>query len=259
MTEYRKYMFDDFIVEKQQEEVSPDEVVDEQISEEISTEEELKEENISESEEQEFEEREEETKEKETLEEEEVSPSYSQDELDAAVRQASEEAYRKGAEEVKQSLEIEQVKLLEEIERQLKNIFDQIESKAAEREAGALKVAMSAVEKIFPTLEKEQAEAEIKKFLNDNFVQFASQEMLSFSFHPDSISLIAESLGKLAEKNDFEGKIAVHKDETLGVSDCRVEWKSGGVERKVSAALEKIEDLTNNNEKERENGEQFES
>ena len=250
MTEYRKYMFDDFVVEKPQEEVSQGEIADEQTEEEnFVAEEEIIPEDTTEPEETGLEKNNEETEPEEPVEiEEEKAPSYSQDELDTAVKQASEEAYQKGVAEAKQSIETEQVKLLKKIENQLKIIFNQIEEKTAEREAGALTVALGAVEKIFPTLEKKQAEAEIRKFLDENFAQFASQEMLSFSFHPDSISLIAGSLGKLAEKNDFEGKIAVHKDETLGVSDCRVEWKSGGVERKASTVLEKIKSLTNDNE-----------
>ena len=113
---------------------------------------------------------------------------------------------------------------------------------------------------VFPHEDREERaqaieKAEIKSFLSDNFANFAAQDTLSFAFHPDAVALVANSLGRLAEQNDFEGKISVHKDVSLGLSDCRVEWKSGGVERKVSSTIDKVKSLINFGKKERENGE----
>ena len=95
---------------------------------------------------------------------------------------------------------------------------------------------------------------EVKNFLAENFANFSSQETLSFSFNPEIIPQVADSIGRLAEQNDFEGKISVHKDISLGLSDCRVEWKSGGVERKTSSFINKIKNIVNTNKQERENG-----
>ena len=57
------------------------------------------------------------------------------------------------------------------------------------------------------------------------------------------VAEIAPLLSKLANKNDYEGKISVHKDADMGLSDCRVEWKNGGVERNSSKIINKIMDL----------------
>jgi flagellar assembly protein FliH len=126
-------------------------------------------------------------------------------------------------------------------------IYAEIEQKKSEMESSSLKFALGVIRKVLPSLERENAESEVKAFLAENFANFATQESLSFSFNPETISLVAESIGRLAEQNDFEGKIAVHKDASLGVSDCRVEWKSGGVERNTEKTLDKIEDLIENN------------
>ena len=184
-----------------------------------------------------------------------VEPSFSQDELNAAVKLAEETAYEKGFHAAADDEARRQNILLEDIKNQLMTIFAGLEQKTADIESSSLKFAVELVRKILPTLEKERAEAEVKNFLNENFANFATQEILSFAFNPETISLIAGSIGRLAEQNDFEGKIAVHKDAALGPSDCRVEWKSGGVERNTTRTLDKVESLIDNNAQERENGE----
>lgn len=176
-----------------------------------------------------------------------IEPSYSEEELKEAVRQAEEAAYSKGFQAASDDISEKHNLLLGDIKNQLMTIYAEIENKKSEIETSSLKFALGVIRKVLPTLEHERAEAEVKSFLADNFANFAAQESLSFSFNPETVSLVAESIGRLAEQNDFEGKIAVHKDASLGVSDCRVEWKSGGVERSMTKTLEKIEHLIENN------------
>ena len=252
-------MFDDFVVKEAQEEDVSWAEIDNETTEEDSAidgkkEDQSQEEEVSEVIAEDFKEIEENENQKEEDKSDTEQKAYSQEELDTAVKQASEESYNRGIEDSKKHLNNRIIQLLEEIGNKLTLIFDESKKEDLRKEKNTLDMALSVVRKLFPTLEKEKAEEEIKNFLQKTFNNFSSQGMLSFAFHPDSISLVAESLEKLARQYDFEGKISVHKDSTLGISDCRVEWKNGGVERKASAILEKIENLTDNNEQERENG-----
>ena len=275
MVNYQKYMFDDFVVlNNDKKDVCPDneplqEIVTEEILEINNVEaEETKEENYEEIIEPEvlveenipsFEEEVlpvsqsynyiEETKPEENI------VTYTEEELKEALSQAEEVAYNKGLAEAKSSLEETQNILLEDIKNQLTTIYASLEEKKSDLEVSALNFAVSLVEKLMPTMEKSRAESEVKNFLAENFANFSSQETLSFSFNPDMLSHVSDSIRRLAEQNDFEGKISVHKDISLGLSDCRVEWKSGGVERKVSSTIDKVKSLINFGKKERENGE----
>ena len=181
-----------------------------------------------------------------------VEPSYSKEDLDLAIKEAEERGYQKGLEAARQDVLTQQNVLLDEVRNQLMTIFADIDNKASQVELEALKFAVKALRKVLPTLEKERAEAEIKQFLSDNFANFSAQDTLSFAFNPDSIALVASSIGRLAEQNDFEGKISVHKDTSLGMADCRVEWKSGGVEHRTKDIMDKIENLIDDKQ-EREN------
>lgn len=264
MVQYQKYMFDNFVIEKNTEDKNalealpetlpePEEVVEQEAPVETSEEpvvEEIAEviEVVPEPEPEPEEEPEPEP------EPQIIETGYSEEELAEAVKKAETEAYERGYNAAVDENAKRQNILLEDIKNQLMMIFAGLDNKKAELESSSLKFAVQAVRKILPTLEKERAEAEVKTFLADNFANFAMQESLSFAFNPDSVALVASSLGRLAEQNDFEGKIAVHKDKTLGPSDCRIEWKNGGVERNAAKMLDKIETLIEDNTEERENG-----
>ena len=111
--------------------------------------------------------------------------------------------------------------------------------------------------KILPGLEKETALNEINRFLSVNFPNFRREASLSFTFNPEVVAKVSEIIAKLANANDFEGKISLHKDASMAPGDCRIEWKNGGIERSSHKMLEKIDNLLDDksqNNKERDNG-----
>jgi len=180
-----------------------------------------------------------------------IQNGYTQEELDTAIAEAVSTAvaeaetrgYDKGYAEASSSQQTQQIQILEMIEKQVSALITEIDNKLLSNEEAALKLGLEAVRKILPSLEPDVAKKELTAFLSDNFARFRQENSLSFSFNPDMAAEIAPQLSKLAEKNDFEGRISVHKDINLGLSDCRVEWKNGGVEKSSSKILNKIEDL----------------
>ena len=179
------------------------------------------------------------------LEPEPKAPSYSQDELDAAVSAAEERSYEKGFNAATADVQKQQQAVLEEINSKLLSLLAEQDNSYRQDEQNALKFALGLVRKLLPNLEADVAKEEVEAFLSDNFAKFKGEKSLSFSFNPKMAANIAPLLSKLAEKNDFEGKIAVHKDINLGLSDCAVEWKNGGVTRSAEQILDNVENLLN--------------
>ncbi len=170
-------------------------------------------------------------------------PSYNQDELDTAVGAAELKGYERGKNEAMSSLEKTQQEILQQMLLSLQELVNEQKHLSQEVETSAMQIAIQAINKILPTLEHDVAKKEVEAFLSGNFGNFCKETNLSFSFHPDMAIQIAPLLSKLADKNDFEGKISVHKDINLGLSDCRVEWKNGGVERSSGKIIDKIKGL----------------
>jgi flagellar assembly protein FliH len=174
---------------------------------------------------------------------EEEKPRFSQDDLDVAVASAEAKGYEKGVTDTENKMQSKQQLILENIETRLSELIQDQGEMLEQNETAAMQVAIEAICKILPTIEKDVAKKEVEAFLSNNFSKFRQESILSFSFHPDMVAEIAPKLSKLAEKNDFEGKISVHKDINLSISECRVEWKNGGVERNISENINKIEEL----------------
>lgn len=265
MVNYQKYMFDNFVVNNDKTNVCYDEDIQEVDEEqhEIFNEEEYTTEEVSEIIDEPIEDTVEETQWQEEIIVEDIKPDfvqynqkdepeieenlavYTEEEYREAIEEAEKNAFNKGMTEAQNSSLEKQNILLEDIKKQLMTIFASLEDKKTDIEKSSVNFAISLVTKLLPSLEKDMAEKEVKNFLAENFANFSSQEALSFSFNPEIISQIADSIGRLAEQNDFEGKISVHKDASLGLSECRVEWKSGGVERSTSSVLNKVKGLVN--------------
>lgn len=249
MAQYQKYMFDNFVI-SDDDETSIAEPLDAEnmVTETVEPKSEIAEAQVAEVQSAEPEAaQEQETQQFAALEPEPEpkAPSYSQDELDAAVSAAEERSYEKGFNAATADVQKQQQAVLEEINSKLLSLLAEQDNSYRQNEQNALKFALGLVRKLLPNLEADVAKEEVEAFLSDNFAKFKGEKSLSFSFNPKMAANIAPLLSKLAEKNDFEGKIAVHKDINLGLSDCAVEWKNGGVTRSTEQILDNVENLLN--------------
>ena len=245
MAQYQKFMFDNFVISCNDEECVAEPLDVKEETEETLAEPEAQ---IQEPQETKEPENEEEKAEEISKQEEEApikpqEPSYSQAELDEAVKSAEEKGYEKGFSAAATDIQKAEQTALDEINNRLVALLSGESESKKEAEASALKFAVELVRKLLPNLEAGVAKEEVEAFLSDNFSKFRGEKNLSFSFHPDMAAEIAPQLSKLAEKNDFEGKISIHKDINMSLSDCRVEWRNGGVERNTEKILEKVDNL----------------
>lgn len=272
MADYKKYQFDNFIISEDSKQKSlkdedssfdnssAEETVQQEQPDTPEFQEETKQEDIiEETLPQEAEEPQTLQEQEETIisvEEEIIVPqkTYTEEELNEMIAKAKEDAYAKGLLSSEQNEIAKQNELLESIKTQLTSMFITITSKEEEQEIDNLRFLAASLRKVFPALEKKQALPEIKKFIEDNFSQITTQKSLAFFFAPDMVKQFASIIQKVAEHHDYEGKISVHKDDSLSMSDCRIEWKDGYVERSIDKILEKMDDLLINNQQERENG-----
>lgn len=173
--------------------------------------------------------------------------TYSEEEVAAKEKLAEERGYELGFKTAQESFEAQNSRLLEEINNRLLMLAANVGSKECELENQALEIARTAIGKLVPVIEKENAVALVNDFLAKNFKNFKDEAKLAFYFNPEIIPQVQENIARLANIHDFEGKIALHKDASLAVSDCRIEWENGGVERNGAKMLEKIDNILDDN------------
>lgn len=226
MAELKKFLFDNFVVgrgDTKMPEPLPEITASEEEKEEEIPEEEVVVESV----------------EPEVVEEE----KYSREELEEQKVASEQMGYERGKADASESQTVENNKLLMDISQKLTVLLAQAEENNEIREQKMMQVIKQALQKLVPTLLEENAVALVDKFLRENFNNFKQNEKLSFYIHPDIISYIQDSIVKLANNNDFEGKIAIHKDSSLEKSSCRVEWNDGGVEYAPETQLAQVEQI----------------
>lgn len=229
MSNYQKFMFDNFVIADEDE---PDEEVVELKNDEVDV---IRVEAPEE--------------ENEPIIDIPVEPAapevktYTQEELDAAVLQAEQAGYEKGYNARDCGLDKEITTLLGNVESKLLDIIVNAGTVEEKLEKQFKEFNILVLQKLIPGLQKEQGVAIINKFIEDNFANFRFEPKLSFYLNSEVIGQVQEKIAQMAHIHDFEGKIALHKDDNLGISDCRIEWENGGVEHLSNKLLEKVENL----------------
>ena len=173
--------------------------------------------------------------------------TFSEDELEAAKIQAEQLGYDKGYQAKSEETENMTAGLLLDINNKLSDFFAVQDKFREELEQNFMKFNLAVLQKLLPNLSDEYAVEILNRFLEENFANFRTEPKLSFFFNPEIAPSMQQQIAKLARIQDFEGKISLHKDSNLGLSDCRIEWENGGVGRSSDKLLEKVNNLLEEN------------
>lgn len=256
MSAYEKFLFDNFVIDEEGEQKQLPEELDMPTSDtaviipegaDKSIEEDAPAEAPTEPEKIQEEASQPEEAEKEQLQQEDDSLpeviTYTEEEVLDKVEEGRKEGYAQGLAAATNSSEAQIQNLLQEIDKALQNKFAEEDEVKKNMQAGFKELGMALLQKFISTLEQEHAEELLNKFLADNFANFIKEPKLTFYFNPEIIKKGQEIVAKLAHKGDYEGKIVLQKDNSLGLSDCRIEWETGGAERNSSEMKEQAQAL----------------
>lgn len=217
MSEIKKYLFDNFVVEDDKKK-EPEEVDVEVVEEPDPEPEEVKQEEVP-------------------------VITYTEEEVEEKLQQTKTEAYQKGVISAQEGIEAVNANLLNDINNKLENLFKDNCALRTELEKQFAEMGKLLIQKVIPPLEDEYAEKIISDFIKDNFNNIKDESKLSFFLNPEAIAYAQDVIGKLASAADFEGKISLHKDDSLAKSDVRIEWENGGVECNSKNLINKVTSL----------------
>lgn len=102
-------------------------------------------------------------------------------------------------------------------------------------------LALAIVRKLHPALVERQGLAEIESILGQCLESLKQEPRLVAYVHGARLDALQERLAQLSASSGFEGRIVLIGDETMGESDCRVEWADGGVERDAGRIWRAVE------------------
>ncbi len=169
--------------------------------------------------------------------------TFTEEEVAEKENKARTEGYEAGYQQAKSEQQEERNHLLSEINNKLMMLSADMSSQNKNADNQVIALCKEIMHKLVPVVEKAQAEKLVKAFLEKNFSQFKDESKLAFYFNPEALPYVQEEISHLANIHDYEGKISLHKDAAMAVSDCRVEWENGGVERNSAKMLAKTDKI----------------
>jgi flagellar assembly protein FliH len=170
-----------------------------------------------------------------------AEPVFTRLELDAATALARDEGHAAGMAEALSQRERQVSDALSAIAERLGTLLAEKASADRESERNTIELTRAIASKLFPAMLRKGALAELEAIVIQCMHDTIGEPRLVLRV-PDAIFEAAQQrIVPLAASNGYPGKVIILVDETLGASDCRVEWADGGAERDTARSWRDID------------------
>lgn len=168
-------------------------------------------------------------------------PTFNAQQLEEARLQGYREGRLAGNEEATSSSEAEIARLVTDIAGRLPALCAaQAEANDRLQRDGATLMAAIA-RKILPAMVERNGLDEIEALLATCLRTLIDQPKIVVRVGARHSENIATHLADAAAASGFDGRFMVEADDTMGPSDCRISWQSGGLERRAEAIWQQVD------------------
>ena len=180
-----------------------------------------------------------------------LSPSFSEFEMEEARLSAYQQGLSKGAEEAEAKAKAEAEGALATHNNLLEVIANRV-TLAAESHTHYLqsqqeimtKTVLTVARKVAGDALKREPQAPVESLLRECIGLMAGSPEVVVTVAATKLDGLRQSMDMLQRHlMDFKGKLSLEADETLGEHDCRVSWKNGQAQRDLNALWNDIESL----------------
>ena len=124
---------------------------------------------------------------------------------------------------------------LERIAGSLGQATDALHTIEARLESEAVEVAVAVARKLAPALLGREPFAEIAALASDCFRELVASPHIVVRVNDALYAEAREKLDDIARAHGFEGRLVVLGEPGVAMSDCRIEWADGGINRDKGA------------------------
>jgi flagellar assembly protein FliH len=169
----------------------------------------------------------------------EREPTIAMAEHAAKLAEAAAAGHRRGYAEAQHDANIEANRLiagaLERIAVSLGEANGALRTIEARLECEAVEVAIAVARKLAPALIAREPFAEISALASDCFRELIASPHIVVRVNETLYAAAREKLDDIARAHGFEGRLVVLGEPGVAVSDCRIEWADGGINRDHAA------------------------
>lgn len=186
-------------------------------------------------------------KETEIEEEAPPPPMFSEAELNEARDQSYESGHAAGLAEATTGIEQHIAQNSDVMVAALSQVVAEQHRANEQTTKQAILVAKRLVEKLMPEMVRQNGADEIEAVVTDTLETMLEAAQISVFVHPDLQEEMSERLKQIAAQTNLNENLSVHADDSLGLSDCRMEWGSGNARRVVDETWQKLSEAVDRN------------
>ncbi|MEE2688333.1 MAG: FliH/SctL family protein [Pseudomonadota bacterium] len=173
-------------------------------------------------------------------EEEDLSPTFSEEELQEAREVAYKDGLQAGRQETMNSIEQKVSKTLEVVGTTLNRLDEQQHSANELIARETIDLAITAAEKLLPQFIQTVGTKEIETFVGDILSRILEEPRVTVFVAKDLVLDVERNLVNLISKIGFSGAVHVTEDTSLGPVDCRIRWSEGEADRLLEPTRREI-------------------
>ena len=167
---------------------------------------------------------------------------------EAEIERIRQQAYAEGArppgrQAAHEEVEAQSLAILSTCEARLGQLLEQQERMNADTRDDAAAIARAAIKKLFPNFVDRGALQEVEALIATCMERLKGEPRIVIRMCDGLLDPVKERVGKIAQKNGFQGKIVLLAEEDLGPCDVLIEWADGGAERNCGRLLMDIDQI----------------
>ncbi len=173
--------------------------------------------------------------------ENEKPPTFSVEELELAKQEAFAAGVAAGREEAERQTARLLADALATVSAGLDRIFSEVDAQHAARQRSAIATAAEIARRLLPALCRREALSEIEALVSECLARLTDEPRLVIRVNDQLLDPMRQRLDGLIGATGFAGRIILLADNSLQLTDTRVEWADGGAERNVQAIWQEID------------------
>lgn len=164
--------------------------------------------------------------------------TYAADEVEAMRRDAHAAGHAAALAEAAHS----QALALTAIAQSASVLIEQFDSQIDAIRLESAGLALAVARKIAGAALSMAPQADLEAFLSDCLNKLHKEARLVVTVTPDNADYLRSRIEDLAHQSGFAGRVIVVPEPSMRITDCRIEWADGGIEKNIDDLFASIEE-----------------
>ncbi|NTU76199.1 MAG: hypothetical protein HGA90_00025 [Alphaproteobacteria bacterium] len=170
-----------------------------------------------------------------------IKKTFTEEQLDAAKQEAHQTGFSEGKKAMLASQEQAQNTLFSKLQQQLGQLTEASSEQWQIQSQQMQEVALIIARKVIPNYVTRQGLDEIQALIAQVISEMAHEPRLVVRVGEAQFDTVSVKIKEITDRQAYSGKVVVLAEESLGPSDCRVEWADGGIERDLATFWQELD------------------